>query len=129
MVGSPDAGAEIGPASANPVSTDRDPTEDAPSPGTTPMVRFARSCQTCHGDEAWRPATFDHAKLFRFDRHHPSDCINCHQENDYSRYSCYGCHEHSPAKICEEHWEEGILEFENCVECHRSGDENEAERL
>ena len=25
--------------------------------------------------------------------------------------------------------EEGIYDYENCVECHRSGDEDEAERI
>ena len=32
---------------------------------------------------------------------------------------CYGCHEHTPANIRAEHEEEGIRDFENCVECHR----------
>ena len=51
----------------------------------------------------------------------------CHIDNDYSNYTCYGCHEHSRSKIREEHVEEGIYDYENCVECHRSGDEDEAE--
>ena len=46
-------------------------------------------------------------------------CETCHKNNDYSRYTCYGCHEHSQAKIRAEHVEEGIRDFENCVECHR----------
>lgn len=49
--------------------------------------------------------------------------------NDYSSYTCYGCHEHSRSKIREEHVEEGIYDYENCVECHRSGDEDEAEYI
>lgn len=32
-------------------------------------------------------------------------------------------------KIFEEHVEEGIRDYENCVECHRSGDEDEAKRI
>lgn len=46
-------------------------------------------------------------------------CETCHKNNDYSLYTCYGCHEHSQAKIRAEHVEEGIQNFENCVECHR----------
>jgi hypothetical protein len=46
-------------------------------------------------------------------------------DNDYTRYTCYGCHEHSRSKIREEHLEEGIYQYENCVECHRSGDAEE----
>ena len=48
-------------------------------------------------------------------------------KNDYSNYTCYGCHEHSRSKIREEHVEEGIHDYENCTECQRSGDEDEAE--
>jgi hypothetical protein len=50
-------------------------------------------------------------------------------DNDYSNYTCYGCHEHSRSKIREEHVEEGIYDYENCEECHRSGDEDEAKHL
>jgi hypothetical protein len=49
-------------------------------------------------------------------------------DNDYTRYTCYGCHEHSRSKIREEHLEEGIYQYENCVECHRSGDAEEGAR-
>lgn len=87
------------------------------------------SCGQCHGVEQWKPSTFDHTRWFRFDRHHPSRCADCHPKGDYQRSTCYGCHEHSVAKIREEHLEEGIREYERCVLCHRSGDEEEAERL
>jgi hypothetical protein len=86
-------------------------------------------CGQCHGYDAWIPATFEHEKYFRFDRDHTTDCATCHLDNNYSDYTCYGCHEHSRSKIRGEHVEEGIREYENCVECHRSGDEDEAERI
>lgn len=44
---------------------------------------------------------------------------------DYSRYTCYGCHEHTPDNIRREHIEEGIRDFDNCVECHRNADEHD----
>jgi len=81
--------------------------------------KIAGECQACHSQEAWKPATFDHAKLFVLDRDHDAECVTCHKGNDYSAYTCYGCHEHTPAKIRAEHEEEGIRDFENCVECHR----------
>ncbi len=87
------------------------------------------NCQQCHSQESWQPATFEHDKFFRFDRDHETDCETCHINNDYSDYTCYGCHEHSRSKIREEHVEEGIYDYEKCSECHRSGDEHEAERL
>ena len=73
--------------------------------------------------------TFEHEKYFRFDKHHRTECETCHMENDYNKYTCYGCHEHSRSKVREEHVEEGIYKYEICVECHRSGDEHEAERI
>ena len=76
-------------------------------------------CSQCHQNEAWKPATFDHRRHFVLDRDHNTTCQTCHRNHDYSRYTCYGCHEHSPAKIRAEHLEEGIRNFDNCVECHR----------
>jgi hypothetical protein len=91
--------------------------------------KIVGSCNSCHVINHWSPATFDHKKYFRFDRDHTTDCDTCHINNDYNRYTCYGCHEHSRSKIREEHVEEGIRDYEVCVECHRSGDEHEAERI
>jgi hypothetical protein len=87
------------------------------------------NCGQCHTQDAWTPATFEHEKYFRFDRDHDTECVTCHINNDYANYTCYGCHEHSRSKIREEHVEEGIRDYEKCVECHRSGDEDEAKYL
>jgi len=78
------------------------------------------NCKSCHTAQAWKPATFDHDKFFVLDRNHDATCITCHTGNDYSRYTCYGCHEHRPESMRAKHLEEGIGNFENCVECHRS---------
>ena len=86
-------------------------------------------CDTCHSLDKWKPATFDHDKYFRFDKDHQTECVTCHVNNDYAHYTCYGCHEHSRSGIRKEHVKEGIKDYENCVECHRSGDEDEAERI
>ncbi|MDT3671484.1 MAG: cytochrome c3 family protein [Aromatoleum sp.] len=83
------------------------------------------NCGECHGQEKWVPATFDHDKYFRLDRDHNVKCVTCHERNDYSRYTCYGCHEHTPENIRREHIEEGIRKFDNCVECHASADEHD----
>ncbi len=91
--------------------------------------KLAGNCDQCHSQTKWVPATFDHDKYFRFDSHHETECVTCHLNNNYSQYSCYECHEHSPSEIREEHLEEGIYDYDNCTECHRSGDEDEAERL
>jgi hypothetical protein len=89
---------------------------------------LVKQCNQCHGTEQWKPATLDHTRWFRFDRHHPEKCIDCHENKIFDRYTCYGCHEHSPSNVRREHLEEGIRDFQNCTACHLSGDEEEAER-
>jgi len=91
--------------------------------------KITGNCSQCHSNESWLPATFDHEKYFRFDKDHNTECATCHINNDYTNYTCYGCHEHSRSNIREEHLEEGIRDYENCVDCHRSGDEDEAKRI
>jgi hypothetical protein len=76
-------------------------------------------CGTCHTVQRWTPATFEHAQLFVLDRDHDAPCATCHKARDFSSYTCYGCHEHTVAKVRAEHVKEGIDNFENCVECHR----------
>lgn len=83
------------------------------------------NCAQCHNQEKWVPATFDHSKYFALDRDHNARCVTCHVGNDYTRYTCYGCHEHSPESIRREHIEEGIRNYDDCVECHRSANEED----
>ncbi len=83
----------------------------------------ASGCDQCHTSTAWTPASFDHATHFQLDRDHNVQCATCHVGNTFNQYTCYGCHEHTITGIRAEHVEEGIREFDNCVECHRSSDE------
>lgn len=85
-------------------------------------------CGSCHGSVAWKPATFDHNEYFILDRHHNVECGTCHTNNDFTAYTCYGCHEHTSSKMISEHREEGIYNITNCASCHKSGDEDEAQR-
>lgn len=87
--------------------------------------QIANECSSCHDSQRWTPASFDHDKYFRLDGDHNAKCATCHVGNDYRKYTCYGCHEHTPANIRAEHAEEGIRNLENCVKCHRSSDEAE----
>jgi len=93
------------------------------APADTLHKKISGNCLQCHSQKAWKPATFAHEKSFVLDKDHNATCVTCHTGNDYSRYTCYGCHEHTPARIRDEHVKEGIQNFENCVECHRSADE------
>ena len=98
-----------------------------PDDGLHKGLGISIQCIQCHNTNEWKPSTFEHTKYFRFDNNHPSDCTKCHNAKDnYKSYTCYNCHEHQPSQISEKHLEEGIREFNNCVKCHRSGDEEEA---
>ena len=95
------------------------------SPADALHRQISGNCAQCHSQEKWKPATFDHAKYFEFDRDHRTQCVTCHIRNDYSRYTCFGCHEHTPDNIRRKHVKEGIRDYNNCVECHRNADEHD----
>lgn len=95
------------------------------SPPDTLHKQITGNCSQCHSQERWVPATFDHDKYFALDRDHDTRCVTCHERNDYRRYTCYGCHEHTPANIRREHIEEGIRDYNNCVKCHRNANEDD----
>lgn len=95
------------------------------SPTDALHKQISGNCAQCHTQQKWTPASFEHNKFFVLDRDHNAACVTCHVRNDYSRYTCYGCHEHTPANIRREHIEEGIRQFDNCVACHRSGDKHD----
>lgn len=85
------------------------------------------NCNQCHAQTAWKPATFDHDKSFLLDADHKVECSSCHIKNNYSTYTCYSCHEHTPDRIRSEHRDEGIRDLDNCVRCHRSADGEDGE--
>ncbi len=95
------------------------------SPRDSLHQQITGNCSQCHSLDKWVPASFDHNKYFVLDRDHNARCVTCHERNDYSRYTCYGCHEHTPANIRREHIEEGIRDFDNCTECHLSANEHD----
>ena len=85
-------------------------------------------CATCHSTTEWKPATYDHNKYFVLDNDHLAACSTCHTDPaDFKKYTRYNCHEHSPSNIANEHREEGIYNYQNCVKCHRSASERERE--
>jgi hypothetical protein len=81
-------------------------------------------CLSCHSTEKWKPASFEHSTYFILDNDHKTDCVVCHKNNNFETYTCYGCHEHTPSNIASEHREEGINDFNDCVKCHKSADED-----
>lgn len=96
-------------------------TGDLPS---DPLHRdVGTDCAACHTTRAWTPATFEHQRYFVLDRDHDASCRTCHTEPaNYKAYTCYGCHEHTPANVVGQHREEGISNLRDCARCHRSGE-------
>jgi hypothetical protein len=83
-------------------------------------------CGECHSTKAWKPATWDHDRSFRFDRNHLSRCADCHRPGaSLKEYTCTGCHEHALDRMLREHREEGITDLEKCRRCHPSGNEDD----
>ncbi len=86
---------------------------------------FKDNCDKCHTTSQWKPSTFDHFSYFSLDEHHNAQCNVCHTNNNFSAYTCYGCHEHSESNISGEHNEHGIYNLTQCAKCHKSGSEHE----
>jgi hypothetical protein len=91
------------------------------------LGQFGTDCVRCHSTTAWAPATLtQHTFPLDHGRSSAAECSTCHTQT-YAEYTCYGCHEHTEANIREEHLEEGIRDFADCIACHPTGLEDEAE--
>jgi hypothetical protein len=91
--------------------------------------QFGRECRLCHSPAGWPQLTVSLADhLFPLDHKNEGQAIACQvcHPSALTRYTCYGCHEHNPAKIERKHLEEGIGDFQNCAGCHPTGREDEA---
>jgi hypothetical protein len=81
------------------------------------------TCAQCHSQDHWKPATFDHGKLFVLDEHHRTSCQTCHRDSNYEEYTCFGCHKHQSDRMRAKHGKKGIHDIDNCVSCHRNANE------
>lgn len=86
---------------------------------------FGLNCARCHTTLAWKPALLTR-HVFALDHGGQGKvaCVTCHTEN-YAQNTCYECHDHQPDEMQEVHLAENILDFENCSECHPTGQEGE----
>ncbi len=87
---------------------------------------FTTDCTSCHTTIAWRPAIFNEQHTFPLNHGEAGavSCATCHPTS-LPAYTCYGCHEHNEANVRSEHIEEGIPNFQNCMECHPTGQEED----
>jgi hypothetical protein len=88
--------------------------------------RLGSDCASCHATGAWTPAIYSRPHTFPFNHGEGGSnaCQTCHPAS-LPAYTCYSCHEHEPSEIREEHQEEGIPDFQNCVACHPTGREGD----
>jgi hypothetical protein len=88
---------------------------------------FGQDCARCHTTAAWFPAELtQHTFPLDHGREINQSCETCHTAA-YTTYTCYNCHEHDPQNIREEHEDEDIFDFMDCVACHPTGREEESE--
>ena len=92
---------------------------------------FGTDCASCHTTASWKNATFEHT-VFPIDHGEsgPSSCVTCHKiATDYKSYTCYGCHEHSPARVQAQHrGEVRTQNLDKCLACHGGGRREGGER-
>lgn len=73
------------------------------APQTPLHAQAGNNCAACHSQAGWKPATFDHARLFSLTGPHQVQgqtiCATCHIGGDVGRYTCFGCHQHQPEQI------------------------------
>lgn len=82
---------------------------------------FGRQCGQCHTPNGWTGATFDHT-IFPVNHggNAQAACTTCHP-NGTGTYTCYGCHEHTPANVASEHRGQNIPNIADCIRCHAGG--------
>ncbi len=92
---------------------------------------FPTDCESCHSQNAWVPATFDHDGMYFpiYSGKHDgewNDCVDCHTTGNFSTFSCIDCHEHDdPADLADEHEDVGgyVYESNACFACHPDGED------
>jgi hypothetical protein len=84
--------------------------------------QFGTDCAACHSTAVWTPAEFHGEHRFPLSHGDGTTCATCHPSS-FTAYTCYGCHEHDEAEVREEHLKEGISDFQNCMECHPTGED------
>jgi hypothetical protein len=86
---------------------------------TVHKFRYGSGCVNCHTTTAWQGSTFTHAIFSINHGKRNNTCATCHQDaKTFAVYTCYNCHEHTPAKEERRHARRNIVKLDNCIECH-----------
>jgi hypothetical protein len=90
---------------------------------------FGQDCSRCHTAQAWSPAyLIRHNFILSHGSDQQHECEVCHLEN-YTDQTCYNCHDHVPADMHRVHISEGVTDFQDCAQCHPTGEAGEAARF
>ena len=82
-----------------------------------------QNCADCHTTAAWSPARYDGPHTFPMDHGEKNNtCADCHQPT-LREWTCYTCHDQ--ADVRSEHQDEGIGNFDDCLRCHPTGQEDD----
>lgn len=90
-------------------------------------AQFPTTCETCHSETAWTPATFDHDGLYFpiYSGSHAgtwSTCSQCHPNpSNFSAFTCLTCH--TQGQTDPEHNEVSGYSYNSdaCYACHPTG--------
>ncbi|MGB4848481.1 MAG: hypothetical protein WBP41_11215, partial [Saprospiraceae bacterium] len=91
-------------------------------------AQFPTTCETCHSQNAWTPATWDHDNLYFpiYSGKHKNkwdQCSDCHtNSNNYSVFTCITCHQQ--ASTNQHHQGVGGYQYNSnaCYNCHPNGE-------
>lgn len=83
---------------------------------------FGADCSACHNSSGWLPVSYNGPHSFPQAHGDATSCRNCHPST-LTGWTCYTCHDQ--ADIAQEHTEEGISDFSNCLQCHPDGKEGD----
>ncbi|MCB9014462.1 MAG: hypothetical protein H6541_01620 [Lentimicrobiaceae bacterium] len=97
-------------------------------------AQFSTECLTCHSENAWSPANFNHdAQYFPiYSGKHNGEwttCADCHTNaSNYPAFSCIDCHEHNQSDMNNEHQGVNGYAYNSpaCFACHPTGDASAA---
>lgn len=91
--------------------------------------RFGLNCARCHSSMTWKPAYLTR-HVFYLDHGGAGlvACATCHVENYYT-HTCYECHDHTPEQMQQVHIAENIPDYEACMDCHPTGQPDEARQI
>lgn len=96
---------------------------------------FPTTCQTCHNQNIWQGATFNHTWFPIYSGKHKNKWSTCTAEchtnpTNFSVFSCITCHEHRQSKMDDEHKNvAGYVYLSSaCYSCHPTGEDSRIRR-